>query len=277
MTIKITDTEIQGASASFPTFRNLLLNGNFSINQLRVSGTVNLAAGAYGHDGWKAGAAGCQYTFTAIGNDVAINIVSGTLVQVVGSDYIDGGSHCLSWAGTAQGRLVSGATLSGPLTASPFVISNLTAATIATVEFGPGTLSFVQLETGLFARVFERKEPRTELRRARRYFRTTYPDGSALGATGLYGQAARAIGIDINNAIALQVFEEPMIFAPVWTIYNPNTGATGSIRATQSGATAVITPGSLLAGAYGIYSLVASGTITAGAIYDFHYTAAARL
>lgn len=49
--------------ASHKACRNRLINSNFVINQLEKTGTVTLAANEYGHDGWKAGASGCTYTF----------------------------------------------------------------------------------------------------------------------------------------------------------------------------------------------------------------------
>jgi len=45
--------------------RNLVINGNFSINQRAYVSATALAAGAFGHDRWKAGAGGCTYTFAA--------------------------------------------------------------------------------------------------------------------------------------------------------------------------------------------------------------------
>jgi len=63
--------------------KNAIINGNFQINQRGVSGTVTLAAGAYGHDRFKAGASGCTYTFATSNNVTTLTISAGSLIQVV--------------------------------------------------------------------------------------------------------------------------------------------------------------------------------------------------
>ncbi len=272
MTIKVTDTEILGASGSFPNFRNRLLNGNFWINQLALSGTRTLAAGQYGHDGWYGGPAGCQYSFVTVGLDTTITILSGSLMQTVGADYNEGGAHVLSWAGTAVGRFQGGAYGVSPQTAGALAV-----ATQVTVEFAGGTLGLVQLEPGLTPRVFDRKEPRTELRRAKRYFRHTFPEGIAPGTTGYYPSAARGIAIDANNVVPFMTLDEPMASTPTFSVINPATGAGNTLRVTATGAAATHNPSSMIASREGIYSLVSSGAYTPGTIYDFHYIASARL
>lgn len=81
-------TEQLNRTASIPSSgsfgnRNKIINGNFNINQRKVSGTVTLSAGVYGHDRWKAGASGCTYTFSASGGVTTIDITAGSLVQIV--------------------------------------------------------------------------------------------------------------------------------------------------------------------------------------------------
>ncbi|HRK17679.1 MAG TPA: DUF2793 domain-containing protein [Hyphomicrobiaceae bacterium] len=57
---------------------NLLINGAHLINQRNFSGGA-LAAGAYGHDRWKAGASGANYTLAA----GLLTLASGELLQIV--------------------------------------------------------------------------------------------------------------------------------------------------------------------------------------------------
>ncbi|WP_018261874.1 hypothetical protein [Methylobacterium sp. WSM2598] len=138
------------------SFRNRVTNGAFTINQRAVTGTVTLAAGAYGHDRWKAGTGGATYTFsTAANGDVTLTITAGTLLQIITADMVHaGGSYRLSWSGTAQGRVhqgTPGAYAAGPITAT------LSAGINTTVEFGTGTLSLVQLEPGTVVTAFERR------------------------------------------------------------------------------------------------------------------------
>ena len=84
---------------------NLLINGGFNINQDNVSGTVTLAAYEYCHDMWRAGGAGCQYTFSTANNVTTVTIISGTLQNQMEGDTLETDTYCLSWTGTAQGSI----------------------------------------------------------------------------------------------------------------------------------------------------------------------------
>ncbi len=104
----------QGIAAGAPAgFRNRLRNASFAINQRAVSGTVTLAAGAYGHDGVKAGASGATYTFATSGLDTTITVTSGSLILPIEASLVEGGAYALSHAGTAQARVWQGDRLFG--------------------------------------------------------------------------------------------------------------------------------------------------------------------
>ena len=137
--------------------KNKIINGNFSINQRGVSDTVTLSAGEYGHDRWKAGAGGCEYTFATVENVTTITIASGTLQQVIEGVNLFSGTHCLSWVGTAQGKIGAGSYGDSGITGS------VTGGTNLTIEFGTGTLSKVQLEEGTYATPFEQRPADIEL------------------------------------------------------------------------------------------------------------------
>ena len=80
-----------------PMGDNRIINGNFAINQRgQVSGTA-LAAAAYGHDRWKAGASGCTYTFTAALPDTTITITTGSLTQIIEGGNIEPERGSTSW------------------------------------------------------------------------------------------------------------------------------------------------------------------------------------
>ena len=121
---------------------NLVINGRFSVNQRGKSGTVTLVAGAYGHDCWKAGASGCTYTFATSANITTITISAGSLKQVIEGYNIASGTVCLSWSGTAQGKIGAGSYANSGVTGTS------TGGTNLEVEFGTGTLSLVQLNYG---------------------------------------------------------------------------------------------------------------------------------
>jgi len=149
--------------------RNRVINGNFGINQRGVSGSVILAAGAYGHDRWKAGAGGCTYTFAMVENVTTLTISAGTLQQVIEGANLLSGAHKLSWAGTAQGRVDSGAY------GASGVAGMAVGGTNQTVEFGVGSLSAVQYEPGAITTNFEQRPYGYELLLCQRYYQTVRP------------------------------------------------------------------------------------------------------
>lgn len=160
-----------GDGAPF-SFRNLLRNASFAINQRAVSGTVTLAAGAYGHDGLRFGASGATYTFATVGVDTQVTVTAGSLIMPIEADMIEGGVYTLSQAGAAQARVWQGTGYSGSgsYAACPFQTSGLTANAQTNVEFSTGTILRPQFEKGAFATSFERRQTTVELDYCKRYF-----------------------------------------------------------------------------------------------------------
>lgn len=140
-----------------------IINGDFRINQRQVSGTVDLSAGEYGHDRWKAGASGCTYTFTTSGGVTTITILSGTLQQVIESVNMETDNYTLSWQGTAQGKIDGIAYTSTPVTKA-IVAGNIT------VEFNTGTLTKVKVEQGTEATTFIQRKIYEEENACKRYY-----------------------------------------------------------------------------------------------------------
>lgn len=164
------------------TLRNRVINGNFAINQRNGAGTVNLTAGVYGHDRWKAGAGGAGYTFAASGADTTLTIFSGTLQQIIEGSNLEGGTFTLSWTGTAQGKIGGGSLSSSP------VSGTVTAGADLTIEFSTGTLGTVQLEAGSVATTFERRPIALEMAMCRRYYQlaqfTVYKGSAGVSFAG---------------------------------------------------------------------------------------------
>lgn len=157
--------------------RNRLRNASFAINQRAVSGTVTLAAGAYGHDGLKAGAAGATYTFATSGLDTTITILVGSLILPIEESLIEGGVYTLAHDGSAQARIWQGPGYSGSgsyVTASRagggLQSASLTAATQTNVEFSTGTVLRPQIEPGALATAFERRPIAIETVIGHRYY-----------------------------------------------------------------------------------------------------------
>jgi hypothetical protein len=148
-------------------FKNRLIDAGFIINQRGYTSGTSLSAGSYGHDRWKGGAGGGTYTFTqgSAGVPIVITITAGTIQQVIeGCNVPEGGTYTLSWTGTATARINSGSYLSSPIT-----VTSQTAGANMTIEFGTGTVSYPQLETGAQATSFDVRSYGTELMLCQRY------------------------------------------------------------------------------------------------------------
>lgn len=143
---------------------NLIINGNFSVNQRAKTGTVVLTAGQYGHDRFKAGAGGCTYTFATSNNITTLTISAGSLIQVVEGLNLESGDVCLSWIGTAQGKIGAGSYGASGIVGTAIGGTNLN------IEFNSGTLSKVSLVQGNSPQDFILKSYVDELRDCQRYF-----------------------------------------------------------------------------------------------------------
>jgi hypothetical protein len=150
---------------------NALINSDLRINQRAYASGAALAAGAYGHDRWKAGAGGCTYTFAQGANGTQITIAAGSLIQVVEDKNVDGGAYVLSWTGTAQARVgVNSATPSGAYSTSPLIITGQNVGTVMSIEFNAGTLARPKLELGVTPTPFVMLDYTQEIVRCLRYF-----------------------------------------------------------------------------------------------------------
>lgn len=173
--VKVDGTTITATGAGVisttvvPLGDNRIINGNFAINQrAQVSGTA-LAAAAYGHDRWKAGASGCTYSFTQTVPDTTITITAGALTQIIEGGNIEGGVFILSWTGTAKARVYQGAA-TGTYVASPLITATLTAGADTTVDFNAGTLTKVKFEIGSVATPFNRQSLAKSMADCQRYY-----------------------------------------------------------------------------------------------------------
>jgi hypothetical protein len=153
-------------------FKNIIINGGFTVNQRGYASAATLAAGAYGHDRWKAGAGGGDYSFTQLASNTTITIAANkTLIQVIEDKNVFRTTYTLSWTGTAQARYaVNSATPAGAYAASPIVITGQTVGTTMSVEFNAGTLGNVDLEPGSIATAFPYRSYSQELALCQRYY-----------------------------------------------------------------------------------------------------------
>lgn len=224
---------------SLSAFRNRLRNAGFAINQRAVSGTVTLVAGAYGHDGVKAGAGGATYTFSTSGLDTTLTISTGSLILPIDAALIEGGSYTLSQAGAAQARVWqgTGATGSGAYASAPFTVTGLAADVQTNVEFATGTVLRPQFEPGAYPTTFERRPRSVETLLCQAYLFSTYPAGTPPGtATSDYGPLYDWVQAASNWATITFNLPTTMRASPSITIYSAHSGASGTLN---SGATDV--------------------------------------
>jgi hypothetical protein len=152
------------SSGQFAGFRNILINGNFAINQRGyVSGTAVGAANTYTLDRWKVLTSGQNLAFAASGNGNQITAPAGGVQQVIENINVGGGTYTLSWTGTATAQVNGSAVANGGQVTLP-------ANTQATVTFSSGTVSQAQLEPGFAATPFEQRGFTIENSLCLRYF-----------------------------------------------------------------------------------------------------------
>lgn len=244
---------------------NAIINGNFQVNQRGVSGTVTLAAGAYGHDRWKAGASGCTYTFATVANVTTLTISAGSLIQVIEGINLYSGTYALSWSGTSQGKIGAGSYSGSGVTGS------VTGGTNLNIEFNTGTLSLVQFEPGTEASPFERRDYGRELMMCQRYLPaynglgnmssgcTFTSSGTTARGIFVFPVAARVAptGVSTTNIALLRITDDVTIAATPSAL-----GAISPGAASLSGASVDFTITGGTGGRSGrVYSISASGQL----------------
>ena len=131
----------------------------------------------------------------------------------------------------------------------------------------------VQLEAGSVATSFERRSYGQELALCQRYFQTTY-FGVAVGTAPSTTNQVNGWPITTStNWSQLVTFACAMRTQPTVTIYNPNSGATGSVRVYPGSDVAAIATAPTT-----LNTVVYSGaTLTGGYNVNYHYTASSEL
>lgn len=137
---------------------NLIINGNFTINQRAYASAANLASGSYGFDRWKSGYTNTSLTYTAAPQGQSVTIsASGVIQQIVERANVGAGTYTLSWTGTATGRIYNSGGTPPSYAASPVTFTADGLANVV-VEFTAvsttKTLSKVKLEIGSNATAF---------------------------------------------------------------------------------------------------------------------------
>jgi hypothetical protein len=177
-----------GADAINP---NLVINGNFTINQRSYVSAANLASGAYGFDRWKSNFTNTTLTYTSApaGQSVTINS-GGGLQQIVEQANVPAGTYVLSFSGTATGRIYNVGATPPSYAASPisFTADGLANVTVEFTATGATkTLSKVKLELGTSATSFSYagNTIQGELAACQRYYYRVSGANNSIVGTGI--------------------------------------------------------------------------------------------
>jgi hypothetical protein len=166
-------------------FRNLIINGNPTINQrIYVSGAATVGANQYTLDRWRVVTSGQALSWSDSAGIRTITAPAGGVEQVIEGASVFAGEYTLSWAGTAT------ATVNGAAVANGGQVT-LPGNTNATVRLSGGTAQLIQLEPGTLRTPFEMRPAGIELSLCQRYFSHVSVglnfSGNASGASaGLY-------------------------------------------------------------------------------------------
>lgn len=211
-------------------FRNLVINGDFRINQRGYTSGAVLASGAFGHDRWKAGASGGAYTFTQLPCSTQITIASGkSLIHIIQENDVAGGDYVVSWEGTAQGRVgMNNSAPSGAYASSPVKVTGQNAGQLLQIEFNQGTLGKVQVESGGIPTAFELRPYALELDFCEYFFR-------------IIGRGCVGFGWGTSSVEFSMQFKPPMRTAPSVTLAT----ASGTISHFTTGGPSVKTAGAI--------------------------------
>lgn len=174
------------STASQTTGENLVVNGNFQINQRAYVSNATLNSGVFGHDRWRAGSGGGDYTYTQLLSGCVVTIKTNkTLIHPVEAKNIVGGTYTLSWTGTASARMgINGSSPSGAYATSPITVTGVNEGQKVSFEFNAGTLGNVKFETGSVSTPFVHDDYKINFDKCWWYYRRWTAAVSSAGLTG---------------------------------------------------------------------------------------------
>jgi len=234
---------------------NLLINGNFRINQRGV--TSRTSGSGYLFDRWKRVEATQWYEWTTAPQGQPLTVGNSTYVrhlsQVIERASVPAGTYTLSWEGTATG-IVHNSGGSGPsYTSGPITVA-LDGLEDVVVSFeGRGdTLGKVKLEAGTVPTPFVPRLYGDELALCQRYYlRQTQASGSVPVSTGaLYDSSTSyhiirhpvtmraAPSIAVSNASDFTIYSDMSSTTPSDVSLHRNDELATQIKAEVSGLTA---------------------------------------
>lgn len=214
-----------GPGATPFSFRNKLINGNFSINQrVYVSGAATTGANQYTLDRWRVVTSGQNLAFSASGNGNSVTAPASGIEQVIEGANIEGGIYTLSWIGAGTATVNGSAVTNGGQTAS------LTAGANVTVKF-VGAVSKVQLEIGSIDTPFEHRPVGSEMQLCQRYYNADVFPEARIGRDSVVGRVSKAWA------------DFPVTMRAIPTLQVTTTGGVGTQTASASDRCIVVSAG----------------------------------
>ncbi len=260
--------------------RNLILNGDFRLNQRVFSGGA-LAAGSYGYDRWGAYTGGASYSVSA----GVVTLSTGTICQPVESPGLAGRTVTVSAESPSASLSVtlgtSSTNVSGSIPAGAgrqsvtlVVPQGLTGDVQLRLSGSSVSFSRIKLEPGSVATSWEQPQVSLELSACQRYYQKSYLQSIAPGSGGSANYAGivdyyapTATTNQINYYVKLGV---TMRVTPTVTLYDL-AGAPGKVFRSANGQ-----PSNLFAVGEGGFNAV-SPAGASGIELAFHWTAEAEL
>lgn len=237
-------------------FRNVLINGDFRINQRGVT-SIAATSDAYFFDRWHGYAVTAGSITSAAsgaGNQITIPNATSHVDQIIEGSNIVGGTYVLSWEGTAAATVNSTSVANG----GTIVIA---AGTQTTVSFSNGTVTKAQLELGAIATPFEQRPIGLELALCQRYYEETLVANET--EYGIMG---------ITNGLNSRTFAVQKRAAPTVKVYSSVTDVVDTVNNGNGNVQTAITGVDVYKSGFQIQL---SGTT--GQTYTYHFTADAEL
>lgn len=259
-----TPEQVAGDICASKIGKNLLINGGFFVNQrVYVSGTVTTTANQYTLDRWRVVTSGQNLSFSDSNGKRTITAPAGGVEQVIEGLWLQNGTYSLSWTGTATGYV------NGTVIANGGSVT-LTGGSNITIKFTGGTVSNAQFELGSYATQFELRSFTQELQLCQRYFEKSYDYALAVGTIGQsYNNTMSGANGNYRSTQGFKVYKRT---TPTMTLYNPGTGAIGSIRGEDNS-----NPTAVIGSTQSTFAVLNTAGVSINQAFYYHWTADAEL